>query len=115
MTHESLTNEDWDWAVEELGGASLIATTARETKAFLRPREVRSAVDLLRLTLAYCLGQVGLRTTVAWAEAVGVASLSDVALLGRLRNTGDWLFASDRPSSGLGLSEGGAGACDPYS
>ena len=92
MAHESLTNEDWSWAVEKLGGASLIATTAREAKAFLRPREVRSAVDLLRLTLAYCLGQMGLRTTAAWAEAVGVASLSDVALLGRLRNTGDWLL-----------------------
>src|SRR5260370_12952110 len=92
MAHESLTNEDWGWAVEKLGGAPLIATAARETKAFLRPREVRSAVDLLPLTLAYCLGQMGLRTTAAWAESVGVASLSDVALLGRLRNTGDWLL-----------------------
>jgi hypothetical protein len=92
MTHESLTNEDWDWTIEKLGGASLIAETAQECKAFLRPREVRSAVDLLRLTLAYCLGHMGLRSTAAWAEATGVASLSDVALLGRLRNTGQWLM-----------------------
>jgi hypothetical protein len=92
MTHESLTHEDWYWTIEKLGGASLIAETARESKAFLRPREVRSAVDLLRLTLAYCLGHMGLRLTAAWAEATGVASLSDVALLGRLRNTGPWLM-----------------------
>ena len=91
MAHESLTNEDWDWAVERLGGASQISTIARETKAFVRARGVRNAVDLLRLTLSYCLGHVGLRGTAAWAEAMGVASVSDVALLGRFRNTTQWL------------------------
>jgi len=91
MTHESLTSEDWDWAVEELGGASLISSTARETKAFVRARGIRNAIDLLRLTLCYCLGHVVLRGTAAWAEAMGVASVSDVALLGRFRNTTEWL------------------------
>ncbi len=91
MIHESLTAQDWDWTVAKLGGAELISSTARQSKAFVRAREVRSAIDLLRLTLAYCLGHVGLRSTAAWAEATGLASLSDVALLGRLRNTGDWL------------------------
>jgi len=91
MSHESLTNEDWSWTVEQLGGTAWVSDIARETKAFVRAREVRTAVDLLRLTLAYCLGHVGLRATVAWAEAMGVASFSDVALLGRLRNTSDWL------------------------
>jgi hypothetical protein len=91
MAHESLTNEDWNWTIAKLGGASQVSAIARESTAFVRAREVRSAVDLLRLTLAYCLGHVGLRATAAWAEAMGVASLSDVALLGRLRNTSDWL------------------------
>src|SRR5271166_659572 len=91
MTHESLTNEDWDWAVEKLGGASVISTLARETRAFVRARRIGSAIDLLRLTLSYCLGHVGLRGTAAWAEAMGVASVSDVALLGRFRNTAQWL------------------------
>ena len=50
-----------------------------------------SAIDLLRLTLAYCLGHVGLRATAAWAQAMGVAALSDVALLERLRHIGEWL------------------------
>ena len=64
---------------------------ARATGAFLRPREVQCAVDLLRLVLAYCLGERGLRLTAAWAEAIGLASLSNVALLGRLRNAVPWL------------------------
>jgi hypothetical protein len=91
MTHESLTNDDWDWAVERLGGAALISALARETKAFVRARGIGSAIDLLRLTLSYCLGRAGLRGTAAWAEAMGVASVSDVALLGRFRNTAQWL------------------------
>jgi hypothetical protein len=91
MTHESLTNADWDWTVERLGGVSLITTLARETKAFVRARRIGSAIDLLRLTLSYCLGHVGLRGTAAWAEAMGLASVSDVALLGRFRNTTPWL------------------------
>jgi hypothetical protein len=48
-------------------------------------------VDLLRLILAYCLGERGLRLTAAWAETIGLASLSNVALLGRLRNAVPWL------------------------
>jgi hypothetical protein len=91
MTHESLINQDWEWTVERLGGAELLSASARETRAFVRARAVRSPIDLLRLTLAYCLGHVGLRATAAWAQAMGVAALSDVALLGRLRNTGGWL------------------------
>ena len=91
MTHESLTNADWDWTVERLGGVSLITTLAQETKAFVRARKIGSAIDLLRLILSYCLGHVGMRGTAAWAEAMGLASVSDVALLGRFRNTTEWL------------------------
>ena len=54
-------------------------------------REVRCAVDLLRLTLAYCLGSMGLRLTAGWAEASGLAAFSNVALLKRLRRTAPWL------------------------
>jgi Transposase DDE domain len=91
MTHESLANEDWGCVVEKLGGASLISAIAGETKAFVRAREIGSAIDLLRLLLSYCLGHVSLRAIAAWAEAMGVASVSDVALLGRFRNTPLWL------------------------
>ena len=91
MRHESLINEDWERTVERLGGVESLSASARESKAFLRARAVRSPIDLLRLTLAYCLGHVGLRATAAWAQAMGLAGLSDVALLERLRNTGKWL------------------------
>jgi hypothetical protein len=91
MKHESLVNEDWTNVVALLGGAEALNVTARETKAFLRPREITNAVDLLRLILAYCLGERGLRSTAAWATSVGLVNISSVALLYRLRQCGDWL------------------------
>ena len=91
MTRESLVNEDWTSVVARLGGAQMLGISARETKAFLRPREITNAVDLLRLVLAYCLGERGLRSTAAWATSVGLADMSNVALLYRLRRCGDWL------------------------
>lgn len=91
MTHESLASHDWDNIVERLGGAPGLEVSARETKAFLRPREVKTAVDLLRMVLAYCLGDKGLRSTAAWATAVGLVDISNVALLYRLRQCGPWL------------------------
>ena len=91
MTHESLLNEDWQSVVAQLGGAAALDASARETKAFLRPREIKNAVDLLRMILAYCLGERGLRLTAAWATSVGLVDMSGVALLYRLRQCGDWL------------------------
>jgi hypothetical protein len=91
MTHESLVNEDWMNVVARLGGAEGLDVTARETKAFVRPREIKNAVDLLRLILAYCLGERGLRSTAAWATSAGLVDISSVALLYRLRQCGDWL------------------------
>jgi hypothetical protein len=90
MRHESLVNEDWTNVVARLGGAETLKITARQTRAFLRPREITSAVDLLRLILAYCLGERGLRSTAAWATSVGLVDISNVALLYRLRQCGDW-------------------------
>jgi len=91
MRHESLVNEDWTSVVAQLGGEEALSVTARETKAFVRPREITNAVDLLRLILAYCLGERGLRSTTAWAASVGLVDISAVALLYRLRHCGDWL------------------------
>ena len=92
MTHaSSLMTEDWDAVLESLGGAEALEAGARQTGAFVRPRKIRCAVDLLRFTLAYCLGERGLRLTAAWGAALGLADLSNVALLERLRNTEAWL------------------------
>src|SRR5947209_11555811 len=101
MTNESLLNEDWAGIVARLGGAERLDATARETKAFVRPRQISNAVDLLRLILAYCLGERGLRATAAWAASVGLVDVSNVAVLYRLRQCGDWL---DRKSTRLNSS-----------
>src|SRR3954454_12965686 len=92
MIHaSSLVTDDWDAIVARLGGAEALETGARLTGAFLRPRKIRSAVDLLRFTLAYCLGEMGLRLTAAGGAALGLADVSNVALLGRLRTMEPWL------------------------
>lgn len=91
MTPTSLINEDWQTLVDRLGGAESLEAGARVTRAFLRPREIGSAVELLRLVLAYCLGARGFRLTCGWATASGLADISGPALLYRLRQCGDWL------------------------
>lgn len=91
MSHESLIHSGWDSALDRLGGSQLLEVEARTVGAFRRARGVKCAVDLLRLTLAYCLGPMGLRLTAAWAETVGLASVSNVALLKRLRKMLPWL------------------------
>ena len=91
MSPESLLNELWLGALARLGGPAAIEACARQTGAFLWPRAVKTACDLLRLVLAYCLGGMGLRSTSAWAASVQPADLSNVALLQRLRNCEVWL------------------------
>jgi hypothetical protein len=65
--------------------------SALRTGALKRRRVVNSASTLLRLALAYGFCGLSLRDTTAWAEASGFASLSDVALLKRLRHAGPWI------------------------
>lgn len=91
MTRESLINNDWDWMIDRLGGCETIESIARETGAFSRSRGIKNGVELLRLTLAYALGGGGFRSTAAWAASAGLARVSDVALLKRVRKTGAFL------------------------
>lgn len=64
---------------------------ARARGALVRRRRIRSAGDLLRLVLLYAVGDLSLRLTAGVAKAQGVADLSDVAVLKRLRGAVDWL------------------------
>jgi hypothetical protein len=91
MTHESFLDERWQDTLTRLGGVAAIEASARQTRAFRRPRAVKCPSDLLRLVLAYCLGGMGLRSTSAWAASIQLADLSNVALLKRLRNCEAWL------------------------
>ena len=68
-----------------------LAATARSRGAFTRAREIKNPETLLRLALAYGGCGMSLRETCAWAEASGIASLSDPSLLERLCKTAPWL------------------------
>jgi len=65
--------------------------TARARGAFTRARQVKDAATLLRLALAYGACGMSLRETCAWAEAAGLASLSDPSLIERLCKAAPWL------------------------
>src|SRR5512138_288077 len=64
---------------------------ARITGAFRRARYLAEPGPLLRLLLFHAINDSGLRETVAQAAASGIAQMSQVALLKRLRTAGDWL------------------------
>jgi hypothetical protein len=68
-----------------------LEATARSRGAFTRAREIKNAQTLLRLALAYGGLGMSLRETCAWAEAGGIASLSDPSLLERLCKAAPWL------------------------
>ena len=65
--------------------------SALQTGALSRKRQVRDAQTLIRLILAYCYLDLSLRDVSAWAQQAGVAQLSDVAILKRLRGAADWV------------------------
>src|SRR5580704_4214133 len=85
MIPESLLDRDWQDIVRRLSGAEAIEASLRETKAFQRPRVIGSALDLLRMTLAYRLRERGLRLTAAWGRNL---QRSAAYRLGQCR---DWL------------------------
>lgn len=64
---------------------------ARETGAFRRARYTTDPASLLRLLLFHAVNDGGLRETVAQAHVSGIATMSQVALLKRLRTSGKWL------------------------
>ena len=91
MTHESLTAKDFDTLVSRLGGPERLAASAKETGALQRRRGFADATALLRTLLLYCLTEMSLRTTAAWAEASTLASVSGVALWKRMAKATPWL------------------------
>jgi len=84
-------NEHWQSTLSRFGGEAAIEASARKFRAFLRARGVSCATGLLRLSLAYCLGSMGLRLTSTWAASAGLADISSVALHKRLRKCGAWM------------------------
>lgn len=91
MEHAQLDLNEWSQLLLRLGGEEALALSAREHKAFIRAREVKSAADVLRLALLYGPGGHSLRSVAALAAAAGLADVSDVAVLDRLKRAADWL------------------------
>ena len=90
MSKTYLHDGTWGSVIERLGEVADLEATAREFKAFERRGKVADAVSLLRLILMYSVGHLSLRATAA-AACGTVATLSDKAVEGRLRKSGDWL------------------------
>lgn len=81
--------EDWDTLLTFL--PSGWEEKARELGALLRCRGFSGAGSLLRTLLIHLADGCSLRETAVRAKQGGVASISDVALLKRLKGSGEWL------------------------
>jgi hypothetical protein len=64
---------------------------ARASKAFQRPRGVRSGTDLLRLALAWAPGGYSMQRVAAWAGEMNIATLTEDALIQRLHAAAPFL------------------------
>ena len=73
--------------------------SAREWGVLQRRREIKSADDLIRVALLYGFCDDSLRQTALHAALAGVANMSDVAVLDRLRIAGSRLrrYLCDSP------------------
>src|SRR2546427_12350973 len=106
MTETNLIR-GWTWedVVCRLGEHVDLEESARAKGAIKRTRTIKTAEQVLRLVLAYVLSGLSFRPAPAWAEATGHASLSDVALLKRLRGCHDWMGERLRRRAAVACAE----------
>jgi hypothetical protein len=81
---------DDDWQIVLRFLPSHWATKATELKALVRRRKISTAEILLRVLLIHLADGKSLRTTVAYAEQIGLCRIEDVALLHRLKASTEW-------------------------
>jgi len=79
-----------DWEVIERVLPDGWQEAARRTGALRRTRGFKDAATLLRVLLIHLVDGCSLRETAVRADAGGLIKVSDVALLGRLRGSGEW-------------------------
>lgn len=84
------TSLDEDWHLVEALLPEGWMEMARELHALRRARGFEDARALLRVMLIHLAEGCGLRETAARAALAGIADVSDVALLKRLRSCGPW-------------------------
>ena len=83
--------DQWPSVVRHLSSLLDLEESARVHKALRRRRGVRTAADLLHLSLLYGPGGLSLRAAASFATEAGIADLCDVSLLDRLRNSNEYL------------------------
>ena len=91
MDTQAAFEHQWPFLLSFLPSENALDVSARACGALVRRRGIARASDLLRLALVYSCCNLSLRQTAAWAETIGLASVSDVALLKRLRAASGWL------------------------
>lgn len=80
----------WSSALARISELVALDETARQCKAFVRARGIKTPSDLLRLALVYAGGNSLLGSS-AWAKAGAIAQVSGPALYKRLGKAADWL------------------------
>jgi hypothetical protein len=85
----TLTDPDWRLLVQFL--PAQWEQWAKDYGALTRARKIADAPTLLRLLLLHVAGGLSLRQTAVRAREHGLAQISDVALLKRLRSADRWL------------------------
>jgi len=89
VKYANLLEEEWEFLTDLL--PKDWREQARSTGAFRRARGIGSADCLLQLILMHTATGLSLRQTVVRAREQGIADISDVALLKRLRLSEPWL------------------------
>src|SRR5258708_29030472 len=84
MQNASLETTEWQQLRAQLPAGYDLEGRARALGAFKRRRGVPDVDTLLRLALGYGGFGMSLRSNAGWASMIGIAQLSDVALLHRL-------------------------------
>ena len=110
METEKFFENDWKFILSMLPKGLNLDETARQYRALLLPRVIRSAETLLQLVLAYACCRLSLKETSAWAARQGLAELSKVALRKRLRQSAAWLsflLEATLAERAGGLAQGG--------
>lgn len=82
---------DWFALAEQVGQFIDLDTSAHALGAMVRRRGVPAATNLLCLAFLYGPGRMPLRLIAERAGAVGIAHVSEPALLRRLHNASTWL------------------------
>jgi len=79
-----------DWKIIESALPAGWKEAAKEKGALIRAKKFDGPTSLLRVLLIHLADGCSLRETAVRAKAGGLASVSDVAILDRLRGSGEW-------------------------